>query len=71
MRVTTVDDRCRLFLDVFLTISTFSNFPKKGAGPGASEKPFGGILGQQIESFFSWCLLSPGEASMALKHRQA
>ena len=40
------------FFYFFSTISNFSIFPKKAAGPGASEKPFGpsrgvreGILG--------------------------
>jgi hypothetical protein len=37
MRVTIVDDRCRLFFRLFLTISIFSIFPKKVIGPDASE----------------------------------
>ena len=40
MRVTTVDDRCRLFFDLFSTISNFAIFPKKVTGPDASENVF-------------------------------
>ena len=41
MRVTTGDDRCRLFLDFFSTIWNFSIFPKKVIGPDASENVLG------------------------------
>ena len=41
MRVTTVDDRCRLFFNFFSTISNFSIFPKKVIGPDASENVLG------------------------------
>ena len=37
LRVTTVDDRCRLFFRLFSTSSTFSIFPKKVIGPDVSE----------------------------------
>ena len=41
MRVTTVDDRGRLFFDLFSTISNYSIFPKKVIGPDASENVLG------------------------------
>ena len=41
MRVTTVDDRCRLFFDYFSTISFFFIFPKKVIGSDASENVLG------------------------------
>ena len=41
-RVISVDERCWLFFRLwFRQFATISNFLKKGAGPGASEKPFG------------------------------
>ena len=41
MRVTTVDDRCRLFFRLFFDDFEFSIFPKKVIGPDASEKVLG------------------------------
>ena len=41
MRVTTVDDRCRLFFRLFFDDFEFSIFPKKVIGPDASENVLG------------------------------
>ena len=47
MRVTTVDDRCRLFFRLFFDDFEFSIFPKKVIGPDASEN----VLGRLFDDF--------------------
>ena len=53
MRVTTVDDRCRLFFYFFSTISNFSIFPNKVVAPDVSEKVLGRPRGSGCASWAS------------------
>ena len=48
MRVTTVDDRCRLFFDMISTISNFSVFLTVQEGPGRLLGAFLGDLGRSF-----------------------